>query len=822
MPSVPPKQPSAEDYAVLLKRCEALEEEVASLRMDSVMLQNLMTRTPDNIYFKDLDSRFINICASNVRYLGFAQLDSVVGKTDFDIFDAGHAQQAFDTEQSIIVTGQPVADIVEREVWRDGRITWVSTTKAPLINAEGEIIGTFGISRDITKRVETEHKLEQANALMAYERNLMQTIMDLVPDSIYVKDENRKFVFSNKKHFESLGFTSRDQIIGKTDADFFPPGLFSEFALDDDKVIAEDISISNKEECGIDVVTGEDLWLSTSKVSVRMADFIGLVGWTRNITELKQSMLRIDEARHEAERANNLKNEFLAKMSHEIRTPLNGILGMSELMLDTKLDDSQHFNVTLIKDSAELLLTIIGDLLDFSLIETGNLALNKSKFDLHTLVDGVVTSVFFEYEHTQVDVTCAIDANVPQYMVGDPARLRQILINLIGNAKKFTKVGYIAINVSIVSKVPGKIKLLFEIDDSGFGIAVDKIDKVFESFTQADGSITRKYGGTGLGLAITKDLVGLMGGEVWAQSPSVRRGMDKRGGHGSTFSFTAEFTTKQSDEGWKRKKGETTYRVLYIQEGEINKNQFARALAGGVFQVAFVDNIELALEYLNSHKVHAVVFDEQYLDAPNLKQLSGYLIEHAMPSMLFGSRQLLREVETLYKKGVTYFVEKPMRCGSIYDGLLNLVGKKTSEIMVAVNAPRDSFIEALRNQAINKKVLVAEDNLVNQKIVTALLENIGLEPDVVSDGKEALEAIKNQQYDLVLMDVQMPVMDGLSATKLLRKESAFSELRIIAVTAQAMAGDVDECLAAGMNDYISKPLTKDKFYKLLYKWLVFR
>lgn len=822
MPSKSNTPPTQEAFDALAQRCERLEKELDELRLDRVMLRNLMTSTPDNIYFKDRGSRFLKICESNMKYLGLDQAHSIVGKTDFDVFDKEHAQKAFEIEQEIIKTGEPVANLVEREVWPDGRISWVSTTKAPLVDDDGEIIGTFGVSRDITKRVQAEKALEKAAEAIKYERNLLYTIMDLVPDSIYVKDSHRKFVFSNKQHFLSLGLTQREDILGKTDRDYFPPLLSDVYEGDDELVRSGAVNILNKEEFGLDVITGEDVWLSTSKVPVETSEFTGVVGWTRNITELKLSMLRIEEAREEAERANALKNEFLAKMSHEIRTPLNGILGVAELLLDTDLDEGQAGNLELIKDSADLLLTIISDLLDFSLIETGNLTLTKSKFDLHSLVDGVITTVFFDYDHTEVDVTCAIDSNVPQFMVGDPSRLRQILINLIGNAKKFTKTGYIAINVSVVFAEANNLKLLFEIDDSGFGISSDKVEKVFESFTQADGSITRQYGGTGLGLAITKDLVGLMNGDVWAQSPSVRRGLDNRGGSGSTFSFTAEFTTKKSDGKIKRDTSGDSYEVLYVNKSEINRHQFARALSGGVFKVRFAHSLREALQQLDEHSIHAIVLDECYLELPEMSELSTFLLSSSIPSMLMGSRHLLLDVEALYAKGISYFAEKPMRCTGVYTGLQNLVDKKSGEIEVVVNSPRNSFVEALRKQANNKTVLVAEDNVVNQKIAVALLENVGIRPVVANNGKEAVELIKQTEFDLVLMDVQMPVMDGLTATKILRKEPEFNELKLIAVTAQAMSGDQEACLEVGLNDYISKPLTKDKFYKLLYKWLIFR
>lgn len=826
MPSDASQPPSQAEFDTLKQRCAELERELGSLQMDRIMLQNLMTSTPDNIYFKDLDSRFLNICKSNIKYLGFKDLGSIVGKTDFDIFDKVHAQQAYDTEQEIIATGRAVANLVEREVWADGRVTWVSTTKAPLIGAEGNIIGTFGVSRDITERVKAEAALEKASEAIKYERNLLYTIMDLVPDSIYVKDANKQFVFSNKQHFQSLGLAKREDILGKTDGDFFPPNLSTDFELDDDGVISGRTTVVNKEEFGLDVLTGKDMWLSTSKVPVKTADFSGVVGWTRDVTDLKLSMIRIEEAREEAERANALKNEFLAKMSHEIRTPLNGILGVAELLLDSEVDEGQKTNLTLIKDSADLLLTIISDLLDFSLIETGNLTLTESKFDLFSLVDGVITTVFFEYEHTRVDVTCAIDSNVPQTLIGDPARLRQILINLIGNAKKFTKSGYIAINVSLVTSSPGKVKLLFEVDDSGFGIAPDKLEKIFESFAQADGSITRQYGGTGLGLAITKDLVSRMNGDVWVQSPSVRRGLvateNSRHGNGSTFSFTAEFTVKAGNEVGRRDVGEVCYDVLYVNEKEINRNQFARAISGGLFKVQFASDLAEALTLLKESTIHVLVLDEHYLNQPGMVQISEYLLTSALPSMLLGSRHLLVDVEALYAKGITYFAEKPMRCTGIYAGLKKLVDRKSDQLEVATNLPRDSLIEAIRKQAGHKKILLVEDNVVNQQIATALLEHVGLSPVVANDGKEAIKEIQENEFDLVLMDVQMPVMDGLTATRLIREGAEHKDLIIIAVTAQAMSGDHEGCLEAGMNDYISKPLTKNKFCKLLYKWLVFR
>lgn len=671
------------DSAALLQKIAEQQEELQHLRLHKVMFDALLDSVPDNVYFKDRESRFLLVGEAMREWLGARNIDEVIGKTDFDMFAYEHAREAYDDEQKIIASGQAIVGVDEKEVWDDGKITWVSTTKVPFKDEAGNIVGTIGISRDVTQRKEAEERLNAASRAIRDEHKLLRTVIDLIPDAVYVKDENHKFVLSNKAHYSNLGYASRDEVVGKSDRDFYAPEFASVFEAGEKDVIQNKVEIRNREEEGVNPLTGEKVWVLASKVPIDYYDFKGLVGVARDVTDVREYMDKLESAKHEAEKASKEKTDFLAKMSHEIRTPLYGIMGLTDLVLDSRHSQEDTDKLVLIKESADLLLSIINDLLDYSKIESGKLELEEIDFNLPVAIKDIIDIVFLRKKNAGLEVNINVKSNVPVNLVGDPGRLRQILVNLLGNAKKFTAEGKVAVYVELVESTSEHVKLQFQVEDTGIGIDQDKLAVIFDSFSQADSSITRKYGGTGLGLAICKEIVKAMNGEIWVESPSKLTNM------GSAFYFTAEFSLPENTKN-------------------VHNKNFAR------------DRLAL------------------------------------------------------------------------------------SEIKTRVNAER---------------ILLVEDNPVNQQITLALLEKAGFQVDVVENGKVAVDATLKNDYKLILMDVQMPEMDGPTASREIRKNHHYDHIPIIAQTAQAMDGDKEKCLQAGMNDYISKPINPDLLYEKLKKWM---
>jgi PAS domain S-box-containing protein len=527
-------------------------DEAAQRRLqdDSFLLQALLDNIPDSIYFKDRQSRFIRISQGMAEKFSFAEPNYVLGKTDADIFTREHAENALEDERQIMLTGQPMVGQIERETWPDRADSFCSTTKMPLFDENGHIVGTFGISRDIT--------------------------------------------------------------------------------------------------------------------------------------ELKRAEEALRHAQLAAEQANQAKSEFLAKMSHEIRTPMNGILGLSQLLADTRLDGQQHSFVEMIQESARSLMSIINDILDFSKIESGKFELETIPVHFRECIESAVRSLQHRADEKKLTLAFHIDSQVPNYVYGDPTRLRQIIVNLIGNAIKFTDEGEIVIHVKYACGPPAEslVTLLFSVKDHGIGVTPAQQQRIFEAFTQADSTTTRRYGGTGLGLSIVAELVKMMGGRLWVESqPDVSPG--------SEFLFNAKFAI-----------------------------------------------------------------------APTPKQTQG------------------GDSSTSRKKQGTLPVRR-----------LN--------------------------------VLVADDGAVNQVVARGLFERAGHGLVIAEDGRQAIEAWRSQSFDAIFMDVQMPVMDGLEATRIIRSEEKqrlpITRVPIIAMTAAAMKGDRERFLAADMDDYLSKPIDFDEFERLLNK-----
>ncbi len=516
------------DEAILVMATPSIDATAAQeiLRQTLARFRSIVDSLSINLLLKDLNGRrlYANQAYLDLRNL---RLQDVVGKTDADLFPADIAEHFRRDDLEVIRTGA-ILQKYEENISQTGQRTWTEAIKGPLRDANGNIAGVQILFWDATNRKNAEIAFER-------ERYLLHALLDNVPDSIYFKDRDSRFLRISRGMAKKFKLDSPQIAIGKTDADIFTAEHAQQARQDELQIMetGEPMVAQIERETWPEA---PDTWCSTTKLPLRDAagKVVGTFGISRDITDLIQAEQMLREARDAADSANRAKSDFLANMSHEIRTPMNGIIGMAELLRNTQLDDAQRSFLEMIDSSAHSLLRIINDILDFSKIEAGKLDLESVAFDMRKCVSHAAKSLAAKAAANSVELILELDADVPEQLVGDPVRLRQVLVNLVGNAIKFTTDGEIIIRVSVASGPPAApdYTLHFAVSDTGIGVPPQKQRKIFEAFSQADVSTTRKYGGTGLGLSISGQLVEMMGGRIWLESE-----VDV----GSTFHFTARF-----------------------------------------------------------------------------------------------------------------------------------------------------------------------------------------------------------------------------------------------------------------------------------------
>ena len=668
------------------------------------------------------------------------------------------------------------------------------------------------LQREIAERKRAEMAAKTLAEEASSTRDFLQSITENSVDGMVTTDVHGQLTYFSPGAEKIFGFRA-DTVLGQPVSRYYSGGIAEARAIM--QQLRKTGWVRNY-ETAIRTSSGGFVEVSSSISLLHNAqgDIVGTVGVIKDITEQKRAAAEMQRAKEAAEAASRAKSEFLANMSHEIRTPMNGVIGMTELLLDTPLSAEQREYAETVRSSAEGLMTVINDVLDFSKIEAGKLPLETLPFAIRDLLAGIMKALALRAHEKGLELVYTVDPEVPDWLVGDAGRLRQVLVNLVGNAIKFTSQGEVALEVQALStvapQVPGDdanrlVTVSCAIRDTGIGIAPEKQRLIFDPFTQADSSTTRLYGGTGLGLAIARQLVELMGGRLWVESAV---------GQGSTFSFTVCFGWQEAPLMPSRHAELACLRdlpVLVVDDNATNRRILEEVLRRWGMRPTAVESGAAALTAMAEAAHAGTPFVLALIDAM-MPEMDGYMLAQRIKSIPTLARTALLMLTSTYSYGdhrhitdvgITTSLGKPVSQASLWHALLTALGTPVQRVETV-----EPVLTVKRQQPALLRILLAEDNPVNQKLAVRMLEKHAYAVVVANNGKEVLELLAHQSFDLILMDVQMPEMCGFEATMAIREREQHTggHLPIIAMTAHAMQGDRERCLLAGMDHYVSKPI----------------
>ena len=758
-----------------------------ALHESELLYHSLVETIPQNILRKNCDGMFTFANKRFCETIG-KPLEAILGKTDHDLFPKDLADKYRLDDKRVLETDRPL-ELTETHHQSDGTDLHVEVIKSPLRDNSGNVIGLQCMFWDVTEK----HVMEEQ---LAYEHDLLSALLENVPDRIYIKDTESRFIKGSAALAKRLGLKSADKFIGKTDYDFHPDDQARQFHEDEQRVILTGKSIVNKVEQQTDA-DNRSIWASVTKVPFtnRSGMITGIIGISRDITALKLAEEESARARDLAVEAAQMKAQFLAVMSHEIRTPMNGIIGMIDLLLSTELTTEQHEYADTVRTSADALLEILNDILDLSKIEAGRLELEKEEFSLRRIIEEAVELHALRADANNIELNSHVPFVLDGQFRGDAGRLRQILLNLISNAVKFTEQGEVQTSIRCAGETARNVEIEFTVRDTGIGISPEVQEKIFDAFRQADGTTTRRYGGTGLGLSISRQLTEMMGGKMWLESET---------GVGSTFYFTV--TLEKAGDNPPQSSPEIEGRKLLL----VIPNDFARnsireyisqwnltitsCSTGGDARKYFKQNIEFDFIL-----VDISLRDEDCLDL--IQEIQANKKIRKAKIILLTTRRHKADPGILHTLGIAVTLLKPVRLERLHQSLLIAISGKT-------HTPKTKTVS---NPTLHRslRVLVAEDNPINQRVATLQLGKLGHEVVIRDDGQGVLDADLNE-FDIILMDCQMPVVDGLEATRQIRQrelvDPSLEPIYIIAMTANTQEDDRAACIEAGMDDFICKPV----------------
>jgi PAS domain S-box-containing protein len=772
-------------------------------RADS-RIRSIIDNAVEGFFQTTVDGRFLEANPALARMFGFASREEMIAEVT-DVRDLYVVAAQRDDFLGLMQEEGIVAGVELQVRKKDGEVFWVAEHSRMVHDHSGAVLGYEGMLVDITPRKRAEEQLRQAEAL---HRSLVENL----PAITYIDalDDALTTLYVSPQIETVLGITPSDYM---EDPDIWYKALHP-----DDRERALEGYLKGRAsgkpftlEYRMIARDGRVVWFQDDVILVH--DDRGtptvIQGVMFDITDRKQVEAELQRAKDEAESAARAKSEFLANMSHEVRTPLNAVIGMTGLLLDTDLDQEQAEYADTIRTSGDALLEIINDILDFSKIESGRMGLEQRPFDLRDCIEASLDLLAARASEKGLDLAYLLDENTPASVSADITRLRQVLVNLVGNAVKFTEEGEVVVLVTSRRLLDGRYEVHFAVRDTGIGIPRDRMNRLFQSFTQVDGSTTRAYGGSGLGLAISSRLADMMGGRMWA---------DSEVGTGSTFHFTivAEPAPSQTRIYLRGEQPQLAGRNMLIVDDN-STNRRILTLQGQSWGMRTTDaaSAQDALELVRRGETFDVAILDMHMPEMDGLTLAAGIREYrdadALPLLMLssvGDREARAD-----DLGFAAYLTKPIKPSQLYDVLVSVFAGQ----MVRMSPQtRKGHIDPTLAERHPLRVLLAEDNAVNQKLAVRLLEKMGYRADVAANGLEALNAVHRQPYDVVLMDVQMPEMDGLDSTRRICAEVPKERRpQIIAMTANAMTGDRERCLEAGMDDYISKPVRVEELVSAL-------
>ncbi len=783
----------------------------------SSIFESLAHSLPLSLLIKDASGERVFANAAYLKWRGATTAD-IIGKRDADLFPPEIAAKFTADDRRVMELGESLHS-VEQTPSPDGKMQWIERVKSPVLDEDGNVIGLVLLFWDVTEKIHTEISRD-------HEQHLLTTLLDKIPDSIYFKDLESRFLRISAAMATKFEMKSPEDAIGKTDADIFT-GEHAHGARDDElKIMQTGVPIVDQVERET-WPERDDSWCMTTKMPLldHNGKLIGTFGISRDVTELKQSQDALREALIVADSANRAKSDFLANMSHEIRTPMNAIIGMSQLLSQTRLDPEQREFVNLVSESADSLLRLLNDILDFSKIEARKLDLESIPFSLREIVGKAAQTLAIRAGEKNLELACRISPDVPDWFCGDPGRLRQILINLIGNAIKFTDVGEVVVDVTLPESddvtstseaaVGRQRALSFRVRDTGIGIAPEHQASVLEAFIQADASTTRRFGGTGLGLSIAGQLIELMHGQLALESEL---------GVGTTFFFTIELplAKKQAQhEPAERLTSLAGLPVLVVDDNATNRRILDEIFKAWHFRPTLVESGQQAIESQSLAATSGSGFRLVVLDCmmPGMDgfEVARQIREHhdaqSCKIIMLSSADRQGDLNRCRELGIARFLNKPVLQSELLDCVLQVLDVEPRL------EPTSSENELAPCPTL--RVLVAEDGIANQHVAVGMLKSLGHVPVVAADGQEAIAKWQTGSFDVILMDMHMPVMDGLEATRQIRASEIHTggHIPIIALTAAAMAQDAQACRESGMDEYLTKPIHPHRLHEMLLKFV---